>query len=149
MSDQHRCNNAQNLLQALDERIHTIRAESHAYSEADTAYKALRETEYAAMIAAANDRKSTRQTRGGAAGGAGGRGGRGHGLAEDDGNFDMVDMTGAGVLGDAGWRRSGRTTGQAGSGPGAGRQGFAAGDRGQGGEDKQGLLGRLWVRFLP
>jgi COP9 signalosome complex subunit 7 len=142
-----RCNNAQNLLSALDERISQVRAESYAYAEADTAYRALRETEYAALVSAASDKKAGRQTRGGA-GHVGGDGyGRGEVNERGQGrrSGDIGDSFGEGGMGAASGRKSGRRSG----GGGGGAPADAASGHGPSGSDKSaGLMGRLWVRFL-
>lgn len=144
-----RCDNADSLLAALDERISQVRAESYAYSEAETSYKALRETEYGALLSSNNDKKSGRNTRG-AGGGGGGADGSGGGRNQG-GLRDLQDVSGDGFQGPGGGpRRSGR---RAAPGPayvptlGQGQAGGSGSGKADNG-DASGLLGRLWVRFL-
>lgn len=146
-----RCDNADSLLAALDERISQVRAESYAYSEAETSYKALREAEYGALLSSNNDKKGGRNTRG-AGGGGGGADGSGGGRNQG-GLRDLQDVSGDAFSGAGGGpRRSGRRAapGSAhgpmlGQGQGqAGGSGIGEADNG----DASGLLGRLWVRFL-
>lgn len=98
-----------------------MRADTYAYAQAEDAYKALRETEYAAVVASTTSKKSARDTRGNAFGGA---------QKGQDSDIDMLDFNDP-------------------MGGGAARGGRRTRGQGHGHGQGQGMFGRLWVRFLP
>lgn len=122
----HRCTNAASILQALDQRIASVRSESHSHASALEAFKEFRNSEY---IRLASERAENK------AGGGKGKGNKGDNRAFESTLplYNSIPSEFGGESGKGGSAGGAVLGGGSGSGSGAGSGADA---------------GRLWVRFL-